>query len=272
MPSSKTRRSTLCAIAVGSALLAAIPAAGGGQTLETETARLLAHGAWKLGGTYEFQTSADGREGAMPLLAEYGLSDRVELLVEPVPYTAIHPAGEHQVTGAGDLEATVTMLVRHETTRWPAFAVAAEVKVPTARNPLIGTGETDYTGYAIASKRVGPVDTHANVSYTIMGSPAGISLNNIWSGALAAVYRPTRRWELFGETLGSTAAAPEGEAGDSQGPVAPVVPEAAGAELVGTLGAGRFVASSVLLYGAVSYDNTHATQLRTGVTLWSRPR
>ena len=239
------------------------------QTLETETARLLHRGWWKTGAAFETQTSADGRESALPLLLEYGLTDRLELLVEPVPYTAIRPTLGRDATGAGDLEVTGTALLRAEGRRTPALAVAAEVKVPTAHDNLIGTGETDYTTYLIASKRFGRLDTHANVAYAILGNPPGANLNNTWNGALAAVFRPVARTELFGEVLGNTAASPEGEGEGVPGETAPV-PEAAGAELVGSLGAGRFVTSAVLLYGAVSYDNNRATQLRVGATVYAK--
>ena len=143
------------------------------------------------------------------------------------------------------------------------------MKFFTAHDDLIGTGETDYTTYLIASKRFGRVDTHANVAYAILGSPSGAKLNNTWNGALAAVVRPATRTELFAEVLGNTAASPEGEGEGVPGESTPV-PEAAGAELVGSLGAGRYVTSSVLLYGAVSYDNNKATQLRFGVTFYPR--
>ena len=55
----------------------------------------------------------------------------------------------------------------------PALAVAGEVKVPTSRNTLIGTGEVDYTPYLIASKRFGNFDVHANVGYALLGEPPG---------------------------------------------------------------------------------------------------
>ena len=241
------------------------------QTLETETARLLHRGLWKTGAAYETQSSADGRERALPLLAEYGVTDRFELVVEPVPYTAIQPSVGRTATGAGDLELTATALLRRETQHAPALAVAGEVKFPTARDNLIGTGETDYTTYLIASKRFGLVDTHANLAYAILGSPEGTKLKNTWNGALAAVFRPVTRLELFTEVLGNTAAAPEGEGERVPGESTPV-PEAAGAEVVGSMGVGGYVTSTWLLYGAVSYDNNKATQLRFGVTVYAKRR
>ena len=78
------------------------------------------------------------------------------------------------------------------------------------------------------------------------------------SFAIAGVYRPNPRLQLFGEVLGNTAATAHAESA--------AVPEATGGELVGTVGAGRQV-GGLLLYFAVSYDNNNALLLRPGVTL-----
>src|SRR6267378_4382904 len=229
------------------------------QMLETETARLLPARWWKVGNAFELQKSSEGTEAAMPIAIEYGLTNRLELLVEPVPYAAIRPnVGPHAV-GVGDVEATLTAMVRHETQSTPALALAAEVKFPTAHDSLIGSGEPDYTGYLIASKRFGRWDTHVNVAYTVVGSPPGIRLDNLVSFAIAGVYRPNPRLQLFGEVLGNTAATAHAESA--------AVPEATGGELVGTVGAGRQVGSGLLLYFAVSYDNNSALLLRPGFTL-----
>jgi len=70
--------------------------------LETETARLLPPGRWELSAAYEFQTASDGKEYATPLSIAVGLMDRMELLVEPVPYTKIAPSDESGASGVGD--------------------------------------------------------------------------------------------------------------------------------------------------------------------------
>src|SRR6185312_9516855 len=106
-----------------------------------------------------------------------------------VPYTAIRPKVGAHATGGGDLEVTATYLVRHETSRGPAIALAGEIKFPTAENSLIGTGKADYTGYLIGSKQFNRLDTHGNLGYTIVGHPADTQLNNIWNFALAWEYR-----------------------------------------------------------------------------------
>jgi hypothetical protein len=242
------------------ALLVCFAGTAAGQVLETETARLLPAHWWKIGSAFEFQTSSEGREAAIPFAFEYGLSNRLELVIEPVPYTAIRPNAGRHATGRGDLEATLTALVRHETHSIPALAVAAEVKFATARDSLIGSGEPDYTGYLIASKRFGAIDTHFNLAYTIVGQQDTVPLNNIVSFAVAGVYHPSPRTQLFGEVLGNTGAVP------GSGEQANGAPEVAGGELVGTVGAGRELGGGVLLYLGVSYDNNNAVLFRPGVT------
>ena len=127
-------------------LLVGAPRISASQTLETETARLLPAHWWKIGNAFEFQTSGDGTEAALPFAIEYGISDNLELLVEPVPYAAIRPKVGRRANGVGDIEATLTGRVRQESRRGPALAFAAEVKFPTARDTLIGSGEPTTPG------------------------------------------------------------------------------------------------------------------------------
>jgi hypothetical protein len=108
----------------------------------------------------------------MPFAIVYGLSDTVEFLLEPVAYTSIRPTAGPRANGAGAIELTITDKVHRESARLPAFAVAGEVKLPTGRPQLIGTGQPDIAAYVSESQRFGPLDTHAHVSYTFVGQPA----------------------------------------------------------------------------------------------------
>ena len=246
------------------ALMTAHPCAG--QTLETETARLLPHGTAEGGAGFEIQTSGEGVESAIPLVINYGATDNLEIVVEPVPYTSIRPKVGPHALGSGDLEVTLQYRPYNNVRSGLALALGAEVKVPTARNDLIGTGATDYTGYLIASKRFGPLDVHANLGYTLVGQPSGldVTLNNIVSFAAAAEVHPTSRTELFAEVLGSTAALPEGT-GEGEGTT--VIPEISGGELVGTLGAGYTIVPGVLAFFSASLDNNRAVLLHPGLTI-----
>ncbi len=241
------------------------PAPGSTQVLETETARLMRRGGYELGTAVEIQTSREGTERAVPVAVEYGATDRFALLVEPVGYTAIRPRRGLRATGAGDLEITAIGLLRDEAGALPALALAAEVKLPTARNTLIGTGKADYAAYLIASRRVGPLDLHGNLGYTILGRPAGVALNNIVSGAVAAEWRLNPRFELFGEALGNTSATPEGGP-ENPSTTTPTAAEVVGGEVVGTVGLGVFATPHLLVSLGVSYDNNQATLFRPGIT------
>lgn len=215
--------------------------------------------------SFELQTSSEGTERAIPFAFEYGVTSRLSVLVEPVLGTAIRPKTGPRANGFGDLEVTATYLVRQENGMIPALAFAGEVKIPTAKSKLIGTGKTDYAGYLIASKRFGRLDTHANLGYTIVGQPAGTSLDNIFNFALAGQYRVNDRYEVFGEILGNTVSTPgaaDGSSGENT-----VTPEASGGELVGTLGAGTYIKSKLFLFFGVSYDNNNAILFHPGLTL-----
>ncbi len=238
------------------------------QTLETETARPLPKGTWEVASAYEYQYSSEGSEVGVPFGIEYGATRAIDILVEPVFYTAIDPVdsgpGPH-ATGIGDLELTVSGLIRGERTSAPAIALAGEVKLPTAQNTLIGTGRTDVAGYVILSKRFGSLDTHANLSYTVIGQPAGVQLNNTYGFAVAGMYRSSGPLTVFGEVLGSSAASPESDAPNGSIPSNAVAIEAPGAELVGTLGVGTNVRPDLFASLSVSYDNNNAVLFRPGL-------
>jgi hypothetical protein len=231
------------------------------QILETETARLPNRAAWEVAGNLEYQTSSEGTESAFPWALTYGLRDDWELLVEPVLYTDISPSGAAAASGVGDTEITLTHLFHAENgARMPALAWAVEAKIPTGQSPMIGTGEYDYTAYLIASKRIGRFDVHGNLSYTLIGAPAGTNLENYFGLAVGAVLRPRPGYEIFGEILGTTSS---GGGDEASGAVA--VPEAGGEAAV-TLGAGRFFGPHMLGFVSLGSDSSGASLARVGFT------
>ena len=251
--------------ALGLGLLVSSAPGAAAQVLETETARPLKAGTVTLGSAFEFQTSSDGIESALPAALEVGLTDRLGVLVEPVGMTSIRPKLGPHAHGVGDMEVTASYLVRSETRGFPALALAAEAKIPTAKNTLIGTGRTDFAGYLILSRRMGRFDTHANLAYTVIGRPSGTALKNIVSGSLAGELQMVHGWELFGEILANSSSTPSGQGEPPAGQGA-VVPEASAGELSGTLGAGLHPASNVLLSLSFSVDTNQALLVRPGLT------
>ncbi|MCU1348071.1 MAG: uncharacterized protein JWO56_1101 [Acidobacteria bacterium] len=235
------------------------------QPLETETARIMPAGTFKIEAAAEFQTSKEGTERAFPLVFEYAFTDRTELTVEPVFGTSIRPKHAPSASGAGDIEVTLTHLFLPESGSLPAFAGAGEVKLPTAKNRLIGTGKTDFTAWAIASKRLGALDLHANLGYTVVGKPSGTNLHNIVDYAIAEEYHVSPQVDVVGELLGNTSATGEGAEGSTSGGVG-LPAEAAGAEKSVMIGM-RYKYTPKLAFSiGVSYDNNHALLIRPGIT------
>ena len=265
MPPGRSRLYAGLMIVVGAVAWAAVCPA---QVLETETARLRRKGAVQLGANFEYQTSSEGRESAIPFVFEYGITDRLELVVEPVAATQIRPKSGTRASGAGDTELTLQYLIAHEG-KWPALALGGEIKFPTARNSLIGTGRTDFAGILIASKRLGNVDTHLNLVYTFVGQPNGAALSNTVGGAVAVMVPLARRFRAYSEFLATTSAG-GGEGDTLPIPTTSIVPEAAGQEFVGTVGVGVYLNPKWFLSFGVSYDNTHAVLFRPGITFRSK--
>ena len=236
----------------------------GQQPLETETARPLKKGVVELQTTFEYQTSKEGTERAALLGFEYGITDRLSLLVEPVFYTAIRPKVGRRATGFGDLEVTLSYLVAQEKRKRPALAIAGEIKAPTARDALIGTGKADFAAYLFASKKFGKLDTHANIGYPFVGKPAGVQASNTANFAFATEYFANKKLTLVGEVLVNGLG--KAEATTLIGVPVTTSPEAAAGELIGTLGFRYNIKPSLALSFGVSRDNAGATLFRPGIT------
>jgi hypothetical protein len=233
------------------------------QPLETEVAHLLRAKSFEVNATYEYQTSVDGRESALPFAFAYGLYDRLEIMVEPVPSTHINPSAGKGIKGPGDTEATLTYNFFKEKNSTPALAIAGEIKFPTAKNTLIGTGKTDYTIYLIATKSMGKFENHVNVGYAIVGQPAGVELNNIYNFAVASEFHLNKKFDFVGEILGNTSAMPQEGNTEIEKSTSP---EISGGEIVGMLGVRYFLNSSVFAALGVTYDNNNAVLIRPGFT------
>ncbi len=209
------------------------------QVLETEDSSPLIPGQVQIGTALEFQTSGQGIESAIPIGIEYGISNRITLLAEPVAYTNISPKIGTSATDIGDLEITLFYQVLKEGKVFPSISVSGEVKFPTAKNRLIGTGKTDYTPFLIATKTMGKFFTSINVSYTFLGKPKGVTAGNLFNYALGTIFNASPRNIFFAEVYGNTSA----YGGDIPEPTsvnpASNTSEISGGEFVGAFGYGR---------------------------------
>ncbi len=248
-------------------LLALLPEKIFAQVLETEESKPLLPKQFEIGTGLEFQTSKEGTETAFPLAIEYGLSKKITLLVEPVGFTSIRPKTGLHAKGIGDLEITLFYQIVSEKKNFPAISISAEVKIPTAKNNLIGTGKTDYTPFLIMSKTTGKFFTSLNLSYTFLGKPAGIIASDLFNYALGTIFTASSKSILFAELYGNTSAV--GAADSPEGTIVAdshvATQEISGGEAVVAIGYGYHLKKELLLSLGVSYDNNRAILFRPGI-------
>ncbi len=101
------------------------------QPLETETARPPNAESVEMQTAFEHQTSNEGTERAVPFAFEYGITDRLSFMVEPVFYTAIRPKTGNRATGAGDVH--------------PKSALVGEVLINSGSSPEAVAGTVPPT-------------------------------------------------------------------------------------------------------------------------------
>lgn len=231
-----------------------------GPPLETELARLPEQGHGAVYVNAEYQTARDGSELALPLEFEYGLTDRLEIAIEPVVFTKINPKTGAGASGFGDTEITLTYLLFDETNQIPAIAIAGEVKIPTTKDPLIGTGANDYRAFGILSKRFGPYDVHFNLGYTFVGQTSGGSYNDIIDASVAVQYELTPQVSLVGEVLANTSA------GGNESTVG-ATRELASSNVTAMVGAAFKPVEGLELSLGVTRDTDKATLFRIGAGL-----
>jgi hypothetical protein len=230
------------------------------QPFETETARLPKQGHGNVQLEFEYATSDEGHDIALPIVFEYGITDRLKLVVEPDVYASTKPKGLTGAHGFGETEAKLVYQLSEETPATPAFAFAAEIKIPTGKKPDLSTGKADYRFVAIASKRTGRFDVHANLGYTFVTSPAGESLSNKVDYSFAAEYDVSKSFTLVGEVLGES---PLG--GGNKTPPPPRV-EGESTIITGVLGGIFRINARMDFSAATTYDSGAVLLFRTALT------
>lgn len=109
-------------------------------------------------------------ERVLMLVPIYGLTDNLELSAE-IPYLIHDLKGDGSEDGVGDINLVAKYLVIQEGDRSPAFAVKGVLKLDNGdEDKGLGSGDKDYSLFAVASKTVGPVTLHGQLGYTWVGS------------------------------------------------------------------------------------------------------
>lgn len=180
--------------------------------LETETAELGKQGTGNTSYAIQFEKESDGSTTQFTLnQIEYAITDRAEILIEPFFHEWNQPKGEDRFDGAGDLEITPSYMVIVEEPSFPAVVLAFKLKVPTARNRKIGSGEYDYYPYVILGKTWDGWVFNVNLGYNWITSPRDEPLRNQFIYDLSIEREFNETWSVFLEFFGNSSPA-KGEA------------------------------------------------------------
>ena len=182
-------------------LMAAAPA--GARILKTRRPGQYQELALTVGSGFEYETDSEESEYGYPFLLEYGLTEALQLSVEPSFVAIRSKPGQlgDNASGLGDLETTLEWEFLSERRYRPGLTGVGTVKWPTAADPLIGTRETDYSLGVDVSKEFVRCDLDLNGIYTFVGSPPGVPLDNTLEFSLAAEWHLTSGLDLEAEAV-----------------------------------------------------------------------
>jgi len=153
-----------------------------------------------------------------PLTLKYGIDDTTEVSAGLAPYRRVD-LGASDEEGPGDVIVALRHRFREETEDAPSLALQALVKVPTADDPILGTGEVDAAIAGIAARSFDGFSGVAYYSIGALGDPSGpadVSHNLALAlgvpladgigafGEVAAVLVPATDVENIFTTLGAT--------------------------------------------------------------------
>ena len=162
----------------------------------------------------QFERDRDGKAITFETGIQYAPSDRIQLLLEPVLWERQMPEDEPDASGIGDTDFTVAYLAIGAEGLWPAVVLAAKVKIPTADNREIGTGQADYSASVISGKEFGELDLNLELEYETFGSSEGEDLKDQFIYTFSLDYGLTENLSFFAEVFGNTSPA-DGEDGSS---------------------------------------------------------
>jgi hypothetical protein len=138
----------------------------------------------------------------MPLALRFAISRRVLLEFDGDSPSSQTVAGV-RVTGAGDSQLGIQIVLYHEKDSRPGFSVAYYIKLPTADSAQgLGTGRVDHNFIALVSKKIRGMTVDFNASFLFSGRTTDSGHASSGQVAVAASHNVTRRLGVQGEISG----------------------------------------------------------------------
>lgn len=93
-------------------------------------------------------------------------------------------------SGLGDIVAGLSYNVLNDSSTLTVMDITGKIKFGTADDSKgLGTGKMDYAMQADLYKTYDKTTALATLGYRMMGSPAGVNLNNVWYGSVGGSYK-----------------------------------------------------------------------------------
>src|SRR3989338_526839 len=174
------------------------------RPLGTEDAGVAGKGMIQFEGSWDYLRWNDGlAEKNYLFVPIYGVTDRLELSTE-ITYMYHHNTDGTTASGAGDINLVAKFLLAEEGLKTPAFALKWVGKLDNGDySAVLGSGDKDWSIFAVASKTAGRAVLHSHVGYTWVGKSKDANLRDIPLFALGIDYGATDLLHLLAEINGN---------------------------------------------------------------------
>lgn len=182
------------------------------RPLVTESLTILPvnHFQFQLGEDYyhSFNSIRTGEEGNLwqdaHVALRWGVSNRVELQLDGIPYKRYYADSGRHDEGVGDFSVWGKFIIWQGEKPDTAFGFRLGVKMPnTPSNKDFGTNQTDFYAELMAGRSWGRFQLWSNLGIGILDNPyIRQSQDDIYPYGLAFSYTLTRQWCVVGEGVG----------------------------------------------------------------------
>ncbi|MEK6546057.1 MAG: transporter [Nitrospinota bacterium] len=174
------------------------------RPLGTEDVGVAGKGVTQMEMSWEYlKWKKDDREQIFLLVLIYGVSERLEASAE-LPYLLQNPKERASQEGIGDMNLVAKYLFLQETEKTPAFTVKGMVKLDNGNfEKGLGSGDRDYSLFAVASKNRDNLSIHAHFGQTWIGNKNNKNMRDITLYGLAIDAGVTENFHLLGEINGN---------------------------------------------------------------------
>ena len=174
------------------------------RPLGTEDAGVAGRGVAQIEVSWDYVKWENGdMENIFLFVPVYGVTNNLELSAE-VPYIFHSPDSGKDEEGAGDINLVAKYLLLDEGAYTPAFTIKGVVKLDNGDyDKGLGSGDRDYSAFAVFSKTVASFAFHAHIGYARVGDRKDENLRDITLYGFAADYAMNERCHIVAEINGN---------------------------------------------------------------------